>query len=102
METEIDENDLSALSRIKKIQFLLIKDFYLKTYREHEEFLNAYDEKVKRIAQMEAKISKEVPFSFSITCLNIFSSLSFEKCQFQLHPKRQKASWPTTLAINVS
>lgn len=101
METEIDENDLSALSRIKKIQFLLIKDFYLKTYREHEEFLNAYDEKVKKIAQMEAKISKEVPFSFSITSLNIFSS-SFEKCQFQLQPKRQKASWPTTLAINVS
>lgn len=58
METEIDKNDFSTLSRIKKIQFLLIKDFYWKTYREHEEFLNIYDEKVKKIAKMEAKISK--------------------------------------------
>lgn len=57
MEKEIDESDLSALSRIKKIQFLLIKDFYLRTYRDHEEFLNVYEEKVKKIAQMEAKIS---------------------------------------------
>ncbi|XP_063703794.1 syntaxin-4 [Culicoides brevitarsis] len=56
MEKEIDENDLSTLSRIKKIQFLLIKDFYLRTYSEHEEFINAYEEKVKKIAQMEAKI----------------------------------------------
>lgn len=64
MEKDIDENDFSALSRIKKIQFLLIKDFYLRTYSEHEEFLNTYDEKVKKIVQMEAKISKNVLFRY--------------------------------------
>lgn len=88
MENEIDENDLSALSRIKKIQFLLIKDFYLKTYREHEEFLNAYEEKVKKIAHMEAKISK---FSFKFIWERVIQTFSLLKqCPCQLHPKRQK------------
>lgn len=76
MEKEIDESDLSALSRIKKIQFLLIKDFYLRTYRDHEEFLNVYEEKVKKIAQMEAKISKEPFFIFNFLKSNKILTLS--------------------------
>ena len=35
----------------------MIKDFYLKTFREHEEFVCAYEDKVKKISEMEAKIS---------------------------------------------
>lgn len=57
IESEIDDNNINALSRIKRIQFLMIKDFYLKTFREHEEFVCAYEEKVRKISQMEAKIS---------------------------------------------
>lgn len=58
IEEEIDEKDSRTIARIKRIQFLLIKDHYINTYREHEEFLVQYDLKVKRIAQREAKISE--------------------------------------------
>lgn len=57
IEGEIDEKDLRTIARIKRIQFLLIKDHYINTYREHEEFLVQYDTRVKKIAMREAKIS---------------------------------------------
>lgn len=58
IEGGIDEKDASTIARIKRIQFLLIKDFYIRTYREHGEFLLQYESKAKKIAQREAKISK--------------------------------------------
>nr|XP_029724106.1 syntaxin-4-like [Aedes albopictus] len=52
-----EERRGSVLFRIKHTQFLVIKDDYLNAYREHEEFVNYYENKVVNLMKMEAKAS---------------------------------------------
>lgn len=54
-ELEQEENRAGVMFRIKHTQFIVIKDDYLSAYREHEEFVNHYEDKIKRLMQMEAK-----------------------------------------------
>nr|XP_019535417.2 syntaxin-4 isoform X1 [Aedes albopictus] len=54
-ELEEEERRGSVLFRIKHTQFLVIKDDYLNAYREHEEFVNYYENKVVNLMKMEAK-----------------------------------------------
>lgn len=56
-ELEEEERRGSVLFRIKHTQFLVIKDDYLNAYREHEEFVNYYENKVVNLMKMEAKAS---------------------------------------------
>ncbi|XP_055586042.1 syntaxin-4 isoform X2 [Uranotaenia lowii] len=53
LEQETDKRG-TVLFRIKHTQFLVIKDDYLSAYREHEEFVNYYEEKIKKLMKMEA------------------------------------------------
>lgn len=54
-ELEQDERRGSVLFRIKHTQFIVIKDDYLSAYREHEEFVNYYEDKIKKLMKLEAK-----------------------------------------------
>lgn len=58
MQTEIENENKSESTmvyRIKNLQFLLIKDHYLKSYQEHEAFVNYYEDKIKKLILQEAK-----------------------------------------------
>lgn len=44
--------------RIKNMQLSLIKNEYLNAYREHLNFVDNYEEKLKKILKREAQISK--------------------------------------------
>ncbi|XP_053681835.1 syntaxin-4 [Sabethes cyaneus] len=57
LHTELEEDDRrgSVLFRIKHTQFLVIKDDYLSAYREHEEFVTYYEDKIKNLMKKEAK-----------------------------------------------
>ncbi|XP_058813632.1 syntaxin-4 isoform X2 [Topomyia yanbarensis] len=52
---EQEEHRGSALFRIKHTQFIVIKDDYLSAYREHEDFVNYYEDKIKNLMKKEAK-----------------------------------------------
>lgn len=78
-ELEEEERRGSVLFRIKHTQFLVIKDDYLNAYREHEEFVNYYENKVVNLMKMEAKASPLVLRGFRAmfrTNLGIFRLFS--------------------------
>ncbi|KFB39109.1 AGAP001030-PA-like protein [Anopheles sinensis] len=55
VELEDDTRRTSVLFRIKHTQFIVIKDDYLSAYREHEEFVCYYEERIKDLMKLEAR-----------------------------------------------
>ncbi|XP_058442949.1 syntaxin-4 isoform X2 [Malaya genurostris] len=57
LHTDMEQEECrgSALFRIKHTQFIVIKDDYLSAYREHEEFVSYYEDKIKNLMKKEAK-----------------------------------------------
>uniref|UniRef100_A0A182Q384 Uncharacterized protein n=1 Tax=Anopheles farauti TaxID=69004 RepID=A0A182Q384_9DIPT len=46
---------VGVLFRIKNTQFLVIRDDYLNVYREHEEFISYYEQRIMSLMKLEAK-----------------------------------------------
>ncbi|XP_058118083.1 syntaxin-4-like [Anopheles ziemanni] len=55
VELEDDSRRTGVLFRIKHTQFIVIKDDYLSAYREHEEFVCYYEDRIKDLMKLEAK-----------------------------------------------
>lgn len=54
-----------TLYRIKMIQLALVKNDYLNAFKEHNDFVNTYEQKLCRILKREAQISEHHSFSIS-------------------------------------
>uniref|UniRef100_A0A182XN54 t-SNARE coiled-coil homology domain-containing protein n=1 Tax=Anopheles quadriannulatus TaxID=34691 RepID=A0A182XN54_ANOQN len=57
LESELGEDCIrtGVLFRIKNTQFLVIRDDYLSAYREHEEFVAYYEQRIMALMKLEAK-----------------------------------------------
>lgn len=64
-----EERRGSVLFRIKHTHFLVIKDDYLNAYREHEEFVTYYENKIINLMKKEAKASRLLIWS-QLFCLS--------------------------------
>lgn len=70
-----EQSSSRIITRVTNLQLALIKNEYVNVYREHSEFVEKYEEKLKKILKLEAQISE---FSVRRLCsvnysMNFFS-----------------------------
>lgn len=63
-ELEIDlpkADDSSVIARVKRLHFYSVREDFMVVWKNHEQFLLDYEERVKRTIQRHAKIGKNWP-----------------------------------------
>lgn len=50
------EDDGSVIARVKRLHFYSVREDFLNVWKQHEQFLLDYEEKIKRTVQRQAKI----------------------------------------------
>lgn len=57
LETELPiQSDGSIVARVKKLHFYSVREDFINIWRQHEQFLLDYEERLKRTVQRQAKI----------------------------------------------
>lgn len=51
-------NDSCIVARVKRWNFYCIREEFLTIWKEHEQFLNEYEERLKRTVQKQARIGR--------------------------------------------
>lgn len=62
-EIEMDlptSDDTSIIARVKRLHFYSVREEFLDVWKQHEQFLSDYEERVKRTIQRHAKIGNYV------------------------------------------
>lgn len=74
---EIDlppKKDTTVIARIKRLHFYSVREEFINVWKQHEQFLIDYEEKIKRELQHQAKISK---FPYHVLLIFLFQSVFF-------------------------
>lgn len=58
-----DADDSSVVARVKRLHFYSVREDFLTVWKNHEQFLLDYEERVKNTMQRQAKISKIAIFT---------------------------------------
>lgn len=51
-------NDSCIIARVKHMNFYCIREEFLTIWKQHEKFLNEYEERLKRAVQIQARIGR--------------------------------------------
>lgn len=68
-------NDGSTLARVKRLHFYSVREEFLQIWKQHEQFLMEYEDRVKRALQRQAKIG-------NIDIQSEIKGVSFNKISF--------------------
>lgn len=59
MEIDLPKTDDSCvIARVKRMNFYCIREEFLTIWKQHEHFLNEYEERLKRAVQKQARIGR--------------------------------------------
>lgn len=63
MEIDLPKSvDSGVVARVKRMHFYCVREEFLTVWKQHEQFLHEYEERLKRAVQRQARIGKFIQF----------------------------------------